>query len=239
MAISPRPPVLGPINNTNYRHGDDYVPPAHMIKREQPIEIKKPDPDNNIPNMLPGDPIETTYDRDKIIASQPVPKVRPVLLGLRKAITARRLERANAKIEELAHRQLVLRHVGRSTLTGNTHSDKKIAGQPNIYRPSLPVELRAARKLNKITGKKRWYEGISHGASHNIVPPVPASRNESKHAEKSSELYAKTRNKIDKLDARFGKVIAQPSKKAAEVAARRNRLIIKQEAIDRAIQQRN
>lgn len=103
-------------------------------------------------------PVDTSFDRESIAIPGSVGEARPVLLGLRSAITARRVERSQRKIERYARAQQVASLVGRVVIQGAI-TDEGIASVSPDYR----------QQLEKIKGK---------GYGHRDNPLRPTSRRE-------------------------------------------------------------
>lgn len=229
MAINPEPPVPGLINY-DYRHGADFLPPAHLIKRGPTRGVD--------PSMVPEIQVDTTYDEDEILANQPVPRVLPVFLGLRTALANRRIERANNRLQDVSKLHRVARHVGHSILAGRSYMDAQTAGQPNLNRPSTRKELHTARKLDKISTRRRRAGSRVYATSRSSIAPVSASRAERKNARRNAREHDSTKANISKYDDRFRSVIRNPAKKADRVTARRDRAVAKREALDYAAERR-
>lgn len=230
MAINPEPPVLGLINY-DYRRGADFVPPAHLIKRGPSRGVD--------PSMVPEIQVDTTYDENEILANQPTPRVLPVFIGLRTALATRSIERANNRLQDLSRLHRVSRHIGHSILAGRSYMDAETAGQPNLNRPSSREELRTARKLDKISTRRRRAGSRIYATSLSSTPPVSASWAESREAHKNAREHDKTRANVDKYNDRFRAVIRNPAEKAASITARRNRAVAKREALDQAFARRD
>lgn len=230
MPINPRAPVSGPIDFDS-RHGDDFVPPPHLIKQTPLLEAD--------PDLIPDNPVDTSYNRHDILATEPLPKVRPILLGVRKAFADRAIKRSNERLETLARKQQVLRYVGEALLTNRLYTEAEVDGQPNLNRPSTKEEQRAAEKLDKIATKRRRVGAHAHAMSHNLAPPVSATRAEAKHVRRSTKKHSRAQARLDNLESQFRKTVEQPSRQASRVIARRNRAVAKREAIDQAAERRS
>jgi hypothetical protein len=220
-------------------------------------------PESPNPESMPDRPIDTTFDRDALIASAPISEAVPVLLGLRTFINERRIARAQRQVERLATTQRVVGLVGRSIIKDSTITptlarvygldrslvNKGYMHEDNPLRPTSLQEHRLVKRLSKVTGKRRVNQNMSGhlaasypdvvGSEQTLSPLFnqtgkKLSIGERRHLGKNARHHRVLQRKMARQDKRFAKTVSLPARKAQKHAERRDKLVIKQAAVERA-----
>jgi hypothetical protein len=247
MAITPRPPVPGLINfDHTYGHTgtnrdlDTFAKPVH-IPQPTPTELPAV-----LVNIAPVD--DAKADRAKILAAHGghVDEAVPALLGLRTRIVERRIEAKQTKLEELAHRQKIAKHVGEAVIR-----DKSYSQPHDPERPHTVAAKHMARRLEKVHAKRREEHGHAHAMSSRmhggtattiLTPKGRPSRDkirdryniEEAHRFRNLYNFTKTVHEADHLDHQFASIIGAPSQKADKVRDKRDELVVKAKALENA-----
>jgi hypothetical protein len=264
MEASPDPkPHMPLVLPQGFKRAD--IKPAYFTRLNDLETPLHPDmfPGSAHPETEPDIAIDTHFDRDALIASTPISEAVPVLLGLRAFIAERRIQRAQSQIERLAATQRVVGFVGRAIIKDSTITprlaraydiDSALVGKgymhpDNPLRPTTLREQRAARKLDKITTKRRVNQGL-HGHLGSSFPDIVDSERTSSllydqtdrdrsveerlHLGKKARHYRILERKISRQDEKFAKVISSPSTRAQRHRERRDKLVVKQATYDNA-----
>jgi hypothetical protein len=235
--------------NTSSIPPESFMPVTRQSAKPQFLQRLGSDEAFISPETIPDtDDIDTTFDRDALITSRPIPEVVPILLGLRARLTERRITRAQTKVEKLAEQEPVIRFVGKSLIQG-----KGYQRPDESLRPSTFGERRAAKKLDKIMSNKRRrqrfannisdrYLVVKHG-SQGDIPREPdfeqagtsLSWLEERNNRKNARTSRRLNRQINRRDRRFAaRIVTKPHRKAERLIKRRNKLVIKHAAIEKA-----
>ena len=181
-----------------------------------------------------------------------IPEVIPLLIGLRRHILAKRIETTEKKIEQSKRDHEVIHFVGKSIIQGEGYL---AVNKDNMLRPTSKYQRSAAQKLEKLTTERR----IKQAHVHNIAVSYPNPNVEhvevvqhdrfdlfpdhlSGAPQKRSERYTVNQNvrshmggkrEIHHLDKNFANVIAEPARKINKLRSKRNKLLLRQLALEK------
>jgi hypothetical protein len=181
------------------------------------------------PDLFPADEIDPTFDRDALIASQPIPEVSPVFTGVRRYIAELRLNRAQNKIEQLAEDEQVLRFVGKSTLKWNGF---RAIEEPN--RPKTLKQNTAAQLLNATYTRARLRRARTNNIARNYnhVDQANSRLRERMTDRKMDRFEVRLHRQASRRHKLFKHIIARPGRKANKLIKRRDKLALKAHALE-------
>jgi hypothetical protein len=228
---------------------------------------KSPIPDTLIPDSqyVPGkgmaalemlDRTDTSFDRDTLITSGPIPEVNPAFAGLRARIAQTRAERTQAMIETLAKEQAQLRYIGESVIRNKGYLSPGDKDRPaHVDRPHnslvkgpgarlARIEKRRqnvrraayahAASYPEVSGKKRripgkfFYDEYDKGPGDHDMLSWGERRAMGVAARKYRNNERMSRLYYDKL---FRHVVTGPTRSAKGLPEKRDKLTLRSEAL--------
>lgn len=252
MELPPPPqfPINEPAPDTLERGNRSSTKPA-WVKQNGPIPIEVPA--GLIPPEIDPDNLRMA---DEIVAGGELPRVRPIFLGLRSRLNARRLEHSHNLIDRQARSNAVLRFAGESIYRGV--QGQNFSHPTQDLRPDTSRDRRAVRHLDRImnardlrqsfaskTAMPYMYDQVGEregGHSPRLREPnferpgVRRAPNEIRHDNGNAVHYRRLRGQINRRDSYFHLVVNAPYNAAQRQIARRERLILRSAAIEAAME---
>jgi hypothetical protein len=113
--------------------------------------------------------IDTAFSRPAPVGGVTISEAVPVMLGMQKWFTEKRIDKAESKIRTLAERQEVVRHVGESIIKGKGYLKPE-----NPLRPVSHKDRSLAKRLEKLAHSRRQEQ--AHGTNIHKAYPVEVER---------------------------------------------------------------
>ncbi len=234
--MSTERPYESPVKFSD-RYGNVLNPPSHLL----------PPAETPLPNYLEEsrENIDTSFDRKDVIDNNEIPSVIPALAGLRLAIANRRINSRQSRIERLSGRHGVLRHVGRSAVTGENYLDPEHPLRPN----NMPQRIATYWIDTMLTHKQK--ADRKAGKLGMAYPDIVGSRQtgklfydqydprtkrlswgERRNLGKAARRHRRSLRAANRYDRAVEFIAGHPSNKVSSLKEKRDKLVVKAEALE-------